>query len=490
MPLLAVKMEYLYLHKYIYMKMNSIVLMMFLTVAIFFRLGPVVAQQKAHNPVKAGMGASKPTGKMFILSDIHFDPFCYPQLVNQLMATDDKGWQSLFESVSNPSYGNYGSDTYYPLFKSTLEAMKAQNKKPDMIIINGDFLCHSFQNSFQNYTGIYSSDSVRKFIRKTTRFVLSMISHYFPNTLVLPVLGNNDSYCGDYQVAPQGEFLKFFGETIKPLLKKTENPGFDATFNKGGYFVATLPWDTTQQFIGLNTVFWSPKFSNSCQNGANMDAGAIEMSWLRATLTRSAAAHKKVWLSFHIPPGIDIYSSAYATTPGTVKGMWLQGYNDSFIALVNQFGGTIRACFGGHTHMDEFRLLGTDSTVNSFVHISPAVSPIFNNNPGFQELTWDPVKMSLVDNITWSFLGIETQGKNNWTPEYDYDKIYSVNAIDVPGLLKVWNHIGNNNLIRADYLKYYFVDNPNKMPSPWLAYWCGIRYMTATGFAKCNCGQN
>ncbi len=470
---------------------QSILLIMLAVICAGTVFSQKVIAQGAHAP------AAK--GKFLIMSDIHFNPFCYPTILNQLSGTDYTGWQALFESAGDNSYGVTGEDSYYQLFKSGLRAMQQQNSHPDMIVINGDFLCHNFNSTYNNYFVAYANqgqDSLRSFIRKTTSFVLSLIEQYFPGTPVLPVLGNNDDYCGDYNIQAAGSFLHFFAEQSEPMLRNFKHSDFISTFSTGGYYSVSMPWDSSEVFIGLNTIFFSKGYEqyDACTPTNVTNPGADELNWLRSTLADCAAKGKKVWMSYHIPPGIDVFSSTHPSVPNApcntvTSGMWKQGYNDTFLSLVSQYSGIIMAEFAGHTHMDDFRLLCKDSIPISFIHITPAVSPKFGNNPAFQEMTWDAHKMQLNNCVTYMFRGIESPGENNWVQEYDYAKKYGVKMLDAKSLWGVWKKIGSMPSVRNNYLKYYPVSARGQSPYHWHAYWCGIRYLTLQGFTNCHCNQ-
>ncbi len=430
----------------------------------------------------------KPSGKLLIMSDIHFNPFCDLTLIKSLCASDYTKWKGIFESSADSSYGKYSSDTYYRLFKSTMKAMRLRNSKPDMIIINGDFLCHDFQSNYAMYTGIQNPDSMQSFLRKTINFVCMMLRENFPGTPVLPVLGNNDDYCGDYNIQPSGAFLKFFSANVQPMLYKFQSRDFTKTFSRGGYYQASMPWDSNQVFIGINSVFFSSNYYNACNPGDTVDAGREQLQWLSQTLAQCAAKGKKVWLSCHIPPGINVYSSSGGSGPCTkpTATMWKNTYNQQYLALINKYSRIIMAGMAGHTHMDDFRVLGTDSTPTSFIHITPAVSPIFGNNPAFQEITWDPRAMRFLNSVTYRFNGIQTSGKNNWNEEYNYAKTYGITSMNAQTLNSVWKKTDTDSVARNKYLKYYYVGS-EMSPSPWKAYWCGIRWQTPETFRKCNC---
>lgn len=453
----------------------------------------ITSDRMAKSSVKAeaakyGAPAPKASGKLLIMSDIHFNPFCDPALINTLNHSDYTKWKSIFESSADSSYGKYSEDTYYRLFKSTLRAMSTRNKKPDMIIINGDFLCHEFQSKYAMYTGIQSRDSMEGFMRKTVNFVCQMLSQNFPGTAVLPVLGNNDDYCGDYNIQPSGTFLKFFASAAQTMLYRFSSPDFMKTFSKGGYYQASMPWDSSQVFIGINSVFFSSNYFNACNPSDTSDPGREQLQWLKQSLARCAATGKKVWLSCHIPPGINVYSSSSGSGPcekPTVT-MWKSNYNQEYLALVNQYSSIIMAGMAGHTHMDDFRVLGTDSTVSSFIHITPAVSPIFGNNPAFQSISWEPGSMRFLNSITYRFNGIEAPGKNNWNEEYNYARTYGTKSLDAQTLNGVWKKMMKDSAARTSYLKYYSVSSEMR-PSPWKAYWCGIRWQSPQAFKACNC---
>lgn len=445
------------------------------------------SSQPSTKTAKSSITPAGPSGKILIMSDIHFYPFYDPNSVPGLVQLDYTKWQNVFESSLSNTYGLYRFDTYYGLLKSALQAMYSQNKQPDMIIINGDFLCHNFGNIYAMSSGIPSQDSIKSFMRKTTSFVLLFIREYFPKTPVFVVLGENDNDGSDFQIQPSGPFLNFFAVQSQPMLQGLQRPDFMETFSKGGYYEVSMPWDTSQVFIGLNSVFFSPAYKNTGNPQDPIDPGQQELEWLRSTLNRCAATNKKVWLSYHIPPGIDLYSlthpkSSVNTGP---TGMWKQSYTDSFISLISQFKGIIKANFAGHTHMDEFRLLGNDSAAASFIHITPSISPILGNTPSFQEVTWDTKKMQLINCVTYRFKGFDSHSDNAWPAEYNYAKTYGISAIDANGLNAAWKHISKDTAVRNKYLKYYFVDNPDKSILAWQSYLCGIKYLMPQGFSSC-----
>ena len=64
--------------------------------------------------------------------------------------------------------------------------------------------------------------------------------------------------------------------------------------------------------------------------------------------------------------------------------MWRPDYEARFEQLLTRYHDTIMASFAGHTHMDEFRLTKSGSQTVGLILQTPAISPIFGQNPAFK----------------------------------------------------------------------------------------------------------
>jgi predicted phosphodiesterase len=441
---------------------------------------------------ESDMAIASQSGKILVISDIHFNPFYDPSILKQLIAADYTDWEGIFDKSKVKSYGEYRNDTYFPLFKSAMNEMPTIESSPDFIIITGDFIAHNFEAQYQNLTQDYDLKHAQDFITKTESFIVSQLAKKYPSTPMLPVLGNNDGYCGDYHITANGDFLKFFANLWLPRLQNaygTQN--FVTTFSKGGYYAVAMPWDSTQVFIGLNTNFFSPGHYNNnhinyCSNTIpTKDAANEQLAWLKSTLAKCKTENKKVWMAYHIPPGMDIYSSR--TCP-KVKPMWDKSFNDDFLSLIKQYSGTIAANFAGHTHMDDFRVIEDSGTPVSFIHITPSISPVNGNNPAIQLVDWNATDMTLNNSITHYFKGIETTGDDQWVPEYNFNKAYNQNGINANTLSNVAQNVyTDKDSTREKYLQFYEVDKNHTVPSDWRAYWCGLTKLTIKDYSECYC---
>jgi sphingomyelin phosphodiesterase acid-like 3 len=423
-------------------------------------------------------------GNIISVSDIHFNPYFDPSLVTKLVQSGYKQWPAIFASSAVKQPNTYNSDSNFPLFKSALAAMKQQNASPTFMVITGDFLCHSFQQNFSTNAPSYP-DSLKSFTSKTIQFMAMMFNQYFPQTIVLPVLGNNDSYCGDYQVEADGAFLNMFAKAWAPLQRNhsaTLDKAFITNFFKGGYYTYALRDGSGGKMVMLNTVFFSAKYT-SCGVQTGNPAGT-ELQWLTGVLKQSQQQKSKLWLAMHIPPGIDVNSTL---SHGSVTSMWADSCNTAFINLLTQYAPIIKAGFCGHTHMDDFRLLyNSVGTPISFFHITPAVSPLFDNNPGFQCISYSKAAFTLF-NIKTYYLNVSTSG-NPWALEYDYQKTYGITGINPASVDAVRKKISSNPTYRNYYINYYDVNNPASNginQQNWMAYWCGTGNLTQPGFSAC-----
>src|SRR5258706_2146085 len=312
------------------------------------------------------------------VSDIHFNPFADPALVARLEAADVSQWDAILASSTVTAFSTYGSDVNDPLLRSALGEMQKQLPSPAFVMISGDFLAHGFEKSYQQYATDKSQTAYTAFVTKTIAYVASAFRKAYPGVRVYPTLGNNDSDCGDYAVAPNGAFLTDFRDVWRPFVRSRS---FDRRFPSGGYYHADVAGLHDVRIIALNTNFFSTNYKNPCGK-PGPDPALRELEWLDAELHLARKEGKRVWLLFHIPPGLDVYDSLqYGGACPNLKAQtfWKDEYEQKYLKITAAHRKTILGSFAGHTHQDEFRIANGD-----FIHITPSVSPVFGNNPAFE----------------------------------------------------------------------------------------------------------
>lgn len=447
--------------------------------------------KKAEEPTKAPAQLEEvkketlptPTDNVAHVSDIHFNPFYDPGLFKNLKMMEVTQWEEIFATSAIKDFGTYGKDeTNYPLLKASLEAMAQQAKKPDFVMFTGDFIAHDFHTKYRNAND-GSMIGLDDFIKNTVTFVVLMIDKYFPGIPVYFCLGNNDSYSGDYQIVPTGRFLK---ETAPLIAEKWfENPDnrrtFNQTYKRGGYFSAVPPKSENSRVISINSIYFSVKYTTTF---TEYDPGDEQLRWLQAQLEMAKEKNEKVWLLLHIPPGANGYSSVKNKN---YVSFWKQEYLTIFNALMKGYAPIINASYAGHTHMDDFRLHVETEPVKQadvFIHICPAVSPQFGNNPAFLIWNYTPSNFQVI-NYNAYYVDIAAEPLE-WKFEYDFKTAYGQSPLTPTNYYTVYNAIEADESIRAKYMKYYDASHGVELTQEnWHGYWCVIANWLADDFNPC-----
>ncbi|HEV2720203.1 MAG TPA: hypothetical protein VG323_09305 [Thermoanaerobaculia bacterium] len=425
--------------------------------------------------------ASSAFGETFLsVSDIHFNPFADSAIVSKLEAADVSQWDAILASSTVTTFSAYGQDMNDPLLRSAIAEMRTQIPSPAFVLISGDFLAHNFETMYQQTATDKSQTAYTAFVTKTIAYVASAFSKAYPGVRIYPTLGNNDSDCGDYAVAPNGAFLASFRDVWRPIVRSRS---FGRRFPTGGYYHADVAGLKDVRIIALNTNFFSTTYKNPCGT-PGPDPGMRELEWLDGELSVARAEHKRVWLLFHIPPGIDVYDTIkYAgTCPNvTPPTFWKDQYAQAYLKIAKRHRRTIIGSFAGHTHEDEFRIASGD-----FVHITPSVSPIFGNNPAFEIVDVDRTGR-IGGYTTWNLPAVTLP----WTREYAFGEAYAKSAYDTATLTALAAAIGSDSATRAKYFRYFSSGSAKSTAdalAAWQGYWCGLTAMSSAAFTTCYCG--
>ena len=463
--------------------------------------GETALRNLATDTSQAPLQSIRNTDRFLSLSDLHFDPFAFPGLTDTLLRSPVQQWKGIFAAAAAKyGYGDYGDDTNYNLFLSALNKMRAVNPRPHFIVMTGDFISHDFGMNFQQSTGITNRDTLFSFVFKTLQFVTNTIESYFPGIPLLPALGNNDSYCGDYQAETSGVFYPQVGKLWYPLVQKlVSQQAFMRSFTAGGYYVASNPANSNHKIIVLNTVIYSTsfdatKYPNYCKTTPLVKTQKTsQLGWLRGQLQLCRQEKKKAWLVYHIPPGINAYSSSggYGSCVQNITSFWNDSVTRVFTGLLAEYKDVVQLNMAGHTHMDNFELF-TDSISGpyNFVHITPAISPIFNNSPAFEEITYNKQTAGWIDYTAYYLGNLHTTNPKPWDVEYNFSKAYGVTAITPQSLQQVYQKIYSDTAIRKQYITYYDASNPSFTaitPKNFMFYWCAIGSIGKQQYAGCAC---
>lgn len=444
-----------------------------------------------------------------VVSDIHFNPMADPALVTRLEAAEPAQWQAILNTSNSTSFSQYGQDTNWWLLRSSLEQMQKTLPHPAVVLFTGDTLAHQFPHLFQNATHDSNRVRYRKFVLKTMQFVALQLRRQFPASTILITPGNDDDDCGNYTVEANGAFLTDTAEIARELAKGDNAVRF--SWQHLGSFDIPHPALQSVRIISLNTVFFSAnyqsqKFSTGCAVTPS-DAPNEAFAWLESRLKMAQRAHEKVWLMFHIPPGIDPFTSlktyqvlrksnpSQADSPqlciSAVVPLWVPTRTAQFDQLLQQYRQTITAAFAGHTHNDDFRLSNRASADSPSILINPPISPVYNQNPAFRTVTFGR-DGSLVDTTVYYLSNLALASSTTageWQKEYQFSKEWKLAGVNTRTLTALNAKIRSDESVRDQWLKLYNVSSSAARILPGTApgLYCAIEEMSRPDYTQCYC---
>ena len=169
------------------------------------------------------------------------------------------------------------------------------------------------------------------------------------------------------------------------------------------------------KIIVLDTVLFS---SLSPANKTREAAAKAQLIWLRDQLKVAAENHQTILLAFHIPTGIDVFSTLRIFT--FIHEFWQPVYTHEFEELLNEYSKIIVGILPGHIHMDSFQLINIKGGNPLPVIFTSSISPIFGNNPTLKVFSYDSKTLQLKNYDTYFY----PLDKLSWQREYSFNHIY------------------------------------------------------------------
>jgi len=453
--------------------------------------------------------AEAPANTFLIVSDIHFNPMADPTLVTDLAAADPTQWETILERSKLSRYSQYGQDTNWWLLRSALDQMKATLPHPAFIMVPGDLLAHDFPATYVTVTHDNNREHYRAFVLKTLDFLALEFRKRFGDTKILVTPGNNDEECGDNSMQAHGKFLNDTAELARETVEADR--GFKKEWKAMGIYNVPHPVVPGVRVISLNTAFFSYRyqpasFSQGCAPVAS-NADNDLLAWLASSLAAAKQANEKVWLLFHVPPGIDVYATMHeyetlaketsspdgAVCQKAVVPMWNPEFTSQFDSLLENYQDTVVASFAGHTHTDDFRLIGEPGSREAFVLINPPISPIDGRNPAFRVVTFNS-DGSLADQSTYYLTNLKyatSKTKGRWKQEYQFSQEWKAKQLNAASLETIYRQIGSEQKRWERWLKLYNVSSTAAKVPPGQARgpYCAIESLDMEGYKACYCAD-
>ena len=354
---------------------------------------------------------------------------------------------------------HFGADTNVPLLESTIAAMQRAEPNPPVVVLAGDYLGHA------KYDPATATAVVTGLARRFDRA--------FPRAQFVLALGNEDSACGDYGMAPDAPFLKAVATAWAPLVNRHgAAPGFARTFAHDGFYTATLPVPGLRAVV-VDDIFWSPRY-HRC--GGSQTGRAETLAELAGALSTQPTL--RTWLLLHIPPGVDAFSTLHLAHRMAVVPFLDSDPRAQLTALVDDPGNHVALVIGGHAHRFTYRLVDAGHAHPAPMLLVPAVSPIFRNNPSF--LRVDVTAAGTIANAREYSLV-----RGNWTAVGDLREL-GLAAFTTPALLDLQARLTRDPALRARFADLYVGGAaPEITEGNWRTYWCAGRGTGVSAFRGC-----
>ena len=449
---------------------------------------------------------------VIMLSDLHFDPFHDPAKVPLLAKSPVSQWTSIlaapdspdqaarFAAVQKACKAKAATDTPYPLLRSALDAAGKQSPGAAFVTVSGDLLVHDLDcryraSTLQTASGEDNQSLSADFAEKTTSYVIHEVEAAFPKIPVYTALGNNDSRCDHNRLDRNDDYLRSSSRAIVAGLRGSsprERLLARRTYESAGYYAVNMPSPMQNtRLVVVDDVYMMPAF-NTCKATEDRQGQQEQLSWLQKELDTAEAKHQRVWLLGHLPPTVNPDASltghsAFCSESVTVRFQ----QTESLTTLITAHAATIKLGIFGHTHMDSFHLLESQSD-GVPIKVVAAVSPVDGNLPSFTVGKVDLSSATLADYSVYEAsndTGLGTQ----WSEEYDFDRTYHEQSFTPSSLSELIARLrtdkeGRSAESRNFQTHFLKGSSPKKLSPSWKGFVCSLDNPTAVSFKACFCG--
>ncbi|CDW83200.1 UNKNOWN [Stylonychia lemnae] len=361
--------------------------------------------------------------KFAVLSDMHLQPYYDPNIDAQHFCQNyfiknklKLSYQDLITSSDYAPLGRLLCDPPADLIESFMRRINETEGQVDVILLTGDMIGHNLAVN----PGVTDKPELYQKLLEVHSQLGQLLNKYFPNSLVLPTLGNNDCryhYQSPYENDKQ-EYYSYLFETY--FLNHTRNnqikelSEIQNTFLDGGYYRVDLSEKISMLMI--NTLMYN-KNNDPANQGDQLED---QFAWLEKQFM-TAEHDRKFIISNHIYPG-----SKQEQIPAK---LWHSNYTSDFIEILLKYNDKILLEVSGHDHISDLRYNHgskihqsakkslTSGSLNDFnfhnIVIAPGVTSASAQNPGYALFTVEDQDHISARNLTMVFLPI--QKTYNWT---------------------------------------------------------------------------
>jgi len=240
----------------------------------------------------------------------------------------------------------------------------------------------SFILALGDVVGHHIYENREEIVKLNEQTIYSKLLEIFPNTPIINVFGNNDSFernygkfthnsLSPYEVAIQSGFKNGF---LSSGLVCDENassdifPCISLQDETHGYFAIKL--QTELILIGLNTVMLPEEHTPNATMRIE-----DQLIFLDHYLIEAHQTGMKVLIAGHIPFGRNVYDGTVFLDP-LIEG--------DFLDVMKNHLGIILGVLVSHTHMEEFKIIRRNGIAQTGEYFTAGLSTSHGNSPSFK----------------------------------------------------------------------------------------------------------
>lgn len=379
------------------------------------------------------MRSAATTLEFFHLTDIHIEPFydasnLQSQVCRRPGCNAISAMCPLYGSSRTPSafdkLGRPGCDPPLGLLTSALESMKLQNPSPQFILLSGDYNGHGL---------------LQPMIETVQNTVFDAIRSYFPSTLILPGIGNNDQNpTNTNSDAELTRLASLFSQ--KANLTEKEKP----TFLSGGYWhyhdaVSNL----RVILLNSNLIYGKTSQPNSTEW---LNKTQQQFIWLEQKFQNAREDSAKVIIGSHIPPGQE-----------EGEDSWMHAPLLQYRALVEKYSDTVLLQVFGHHSSELIRAFSPTFGLSAASGFAPRIATIATYQLISHNFVASGQTNAVAKEISSFYLDLNSAAANpssavTWPLLYNMTSTYGVPDVSPSSLYAIVNKIVSD---QASANKYF-----------------------------------
>ena len=192
--------------------------------------------------------------KIGLISDLHYNLNYNPDSSKD-SCTSSSSFNS-YEANGDPvaNLGRYGCDANTDLIRTMLQRFNEKFGKVDVLFVTGDHTAHSVSAKDDDPTG-EEYEAVKNNIKQS----FDLLKEYFPDTVILPAIGNNDGRFHDSAIDEQSkaDYYQFLYQLWFENFSGNSQIDLDliskSFFQTGSYRVDISP---NLSVLNLNTMYF------------------------------------------------------------------------------------------------------------------------------------------------------------------------------------------------------------------------------------------